>query len=140
MSSLNQDRAFFIDDPTGFTLGSYTCDPEDISYHIPNDLDDRLDIIFDDFCYDCDTDGIQVSGRLRIEFLDDLPAFSTQLHSQVDRLIKHLQENWFYEAGKLWVSAVKIAKLESGVQVTPNSYNTSDGVLGSHIKALSASV
>jgi hypothetical protein len=93
MSNLNQDRGFFVDDATGFTLGSYTCDPEDISYHIPNDLDDRLDIIFDDFCYDCDTDGIHVSGRLRIEFLDDLPAFSTQLHSQVDRLIKHLQEN-----------------------------------------------
>ena len=46
MSNLNQDRAFFVDDPTGFTLGEYACDPEDISYHIPNDLDDRLDIIF----------------------------------------------------------------------------------------------
>ena len=92
MSNLNQDRGFFVDDGIENSQGFYLCDPKDISYHIPNDLDDRLDIIFDEFCYECDTDGIQVEGRLRIEFLDDLPAVLTHLHSQVDRLIKHLQE------------------------------------------------
>jgi hypothetical protein len=93
MSNLNKDTVIFVDDGKEYSQGFYVCDPEDISYHIPNDLDDRLDIIFDEFCYDIDTDGIEISGRLRMEFLDDLPAFSTQLHSQVDRLIKHLQEN-----------------------------------------------
>ncbi len=100
MSKLDKNKAFFVDDPSGFTLGEYICDPEAITYQIPDDLDDRLDIFFDDFCYECDIDGIQVYGRLRADCLGDLPAVADHLHTQIDRLIKHLQGIGFHKAGE----------------------------------------